>query len=487
VIEGLPLCLVNEGVVEDTMALSTEPRHEDPAVGFAAYAANVTYDRLPPELTRVLKRIVLDTIGTTLAGGTLGSGCRELADVIRAAGGTSESTLIGIGDRLPAPGAALVNGAMAHALNFDDVYPGGGHLGVVTLPAALAVAERQGGVSGKELLAALAAGTEIMARLQVAVRRAEDGSSEAKPQPTQMLGYFSAAASAGRVMRLDGRAMLSAFGLALMQASGNRQPVLEGTPSKAIYAGFPNQGGVLAALLSQRGLRADCAALEGEAGFFPTFYMGRYYRPALVENLGDEYYTLGVGFKPWPTTSRAHPFIEAALALAAEHRLREDEIADVHVVGGSYIRTFCEPLATRLRPQTGVEAEDSIFFGVAKALVNQRVTLADFQPKGLAQSETVRLADRMRYSIDPELGYAGIVELTARAGQSYRVRVEKPLGDPTKPFSDDQLRAKFLDCATHAPVELTSAHLEELITRIERLEDVTDVGILARLASGGSS
>src|SRR5207302_10734082 len=128
--------------------------------------------------------------------------------------------------------AALANGAMGHALNYEDVYPGGGHVGVVTFPAALAVAERRCGVSGREFLAALAAGAEIAARLQVAVRRAHDGSPEAKPQPTQMLGYFSAAASAGRVLGLGPDAMLSALGLALMQASGNRQVVVEGTPAE---------------------------------------------------------------------------------------------------------------------------------------------------------------------------------------------------------------------------------------------------------------
>jgi 2-methylcitrate dehydratase PrpD len=432
----------------------------------------------------VLKRIVLDTFGTTLAGGTLGSGCREIVDVVRAGGGALEATLLGFGARVPALSAALANGAMAHALNYDDVSPSGGHLGVVTLPAALAVAERKGGVSGKELLAALAAGGEIMARLQVAVRRAEDASSEAKPQPTQMLGYFSAAASAARIMRLDQDGMQSALGLALMQASGNRQPVLEGTPSKAIYAAFPNYGGVLAALLSQRGLRADCAAFEGEAGFFPTFYVGRYYRPALVEHLGDEYYVLDVGFKPWPTTSRAHPFIAAALQLAIEHNLTVDDIAAVHVRGGPYIRTFCEPLATRLRPQTGVEAEDSIFFGVAKALANRRVTLADFQPFGLRQPETLRLADHMSYSIDPDLGQAGVVEVTPQSGELYRARIDKPLGDPSNPLSAAQLRAKFLDCAAHAPVTLSDATLAELVERIDHLEDEPDVRVLARLVSG---
>ncbi|HEY7060089.1 MAG TPA: MmgE/PrpD family protein [Chloroflexota bacterium] len=455
----------------------------DPGAALAAYAASVAFERLPGEVVSVLKRMLLDTLGTTLAGSALGTGCAELLAVVREAGGTAESTLIGFDARVPAAQAALANGATGHALNYEDVYPGGGHLGVVTIPAALALAERQGGVSGREFLAALAAGAEIAARLQVAVRRRDDGTSEAKPQPTQMLGYFSAAASAGRVLGLGPDAMLSALGLALMQASGNRQVVVEGPPAKAIYASFPNQGGVLSALLSAKGLRADCAIFAGEAGFFPTFYQGRYDPAPLTERLGEEYYLAQVGFKPWPTTNRAHPFIEAALELAASHPL--DAIAEVHVVGGNHIRTFCEPLATRQRPHTSVEAEDSIFFGVAKALVNRQVTLADFQPDGLRQPETVALGPRMRYSLDAALGHAGIVEVTTAAGERYRCRIDKPLGDPAKPLSDAQLVAKFRDCARHAVTPLAPPTLDAVIALVEHLEDAPDVAALTALLRGG--
>src|SRR5687768_12507313 len=131
---------------------------DDPAFRYAAFAAGLTFAQLPREVVSVLKRIVLDTLGTTLAAGTLGSGCGPLVEVARSAGGPPESTLIGYGDRLSAPMAALANGALAHALNYDDVFPGGGHLGVVTVPAALAIAERAGGIDGQELLTALAAG-----------------------------------------------------------------------------------------------------------------------------------------------------------------------------------------------------------------------------------------------------------------------------------------------------------------------------------------
>ena len=123
------------------------------------------------------------------------------------------------------------------------------------------------------------------------------------------------------------------------------------------------------------------------------FYSGRYHPPALVERLGEEFYTLAVGFKPWPTTNRAHPFIEAALELAARHP--PDTLTEVHVRGGNYIRTFCEPLATRQRPRTSVEAEDSIFFGVAKAWSMKRDISSDWP---VAISERARPSVTMKPS-----------------------------------------------------------------------------------------
>src|SRR5262245_50389675 len=211
----------------------------------AEYAATISHDRLPAEVVPTLKALILDTLGTTLAASTLGAGCREARAVAQAIAGSPQSTVIGFGDRLSAAGAAFANGAMAHALNYDAIGPEGAHLGVI-LAAPLAVAEMVGGVSGTEFLAALAAGAEVTARLAVAAAGGPGGTTTSRVLEGQLLGYFGAAASAGRVMGLTVSEMESALGLALMQASGTMQLVLDGDPpAKAMYAAFPSLAGVL--------------------------------------------------------------------------------------------------------------------------------------------------------------------------------------------------------------------------------------------------
>jgi 2-methylcitrate dehydratase PrpD len=195
----------------------------------ARFGADLRYEDLSSEAVATLKKLFLDTVATALAGTMLGAGCAEVMQVVRAAAGTPESTLIGCGLKAPALTAAFANGATAHALNYDALGGDDGHLGVTTLPAPLAAAERCGGVPGTELLAAIGAAAEITARLAGALSSVGINPNR-KFLEGQVLGYFGAAVGAGRVMGLSAAHIHSALGVAMMQAGGTMQVVLEGDP-----------------------------------------------------------------------------------------------------------------------------------------------------------------------------------------------------------------------------------------------------------------
>jgi 2-methylcitrate dehydratase PrpD len=269
-----------------------------------------------------------------------------------------------------------------------------------------------------------------------------------------------------------------------MQAAGGRQPVLEGRPAKAVYAAFSNQGGMLSVLLVREGLMGDCAVFEGEAGYFKTYYGGRYVREALVDGLGRQFHLLNVGFKPWPTTGLAHPYIEAALALRQRHGLTAANVASVHILGHAHVRTFCEPPETRRRPSTPVEAEDSVPFAVGKALATGHVGLADLQPEGLGHPETLAIVDRITYAIDESVGKVGVVQVTTTDGRTLEERVERPLGHPSKPLTRELALEKLFDCARYAARPIPEAQLREGIDLIDHLEDLPDVRALPAIFSG---
>jgi 2-methylcitrate dehydratase PrpD len=446
----------------------------------ATFSTALTYDDVPRNVVAKVKHLLLDTLGTTLAATTLGAGCREVAQVIRDVGGKPESTILGFGYKVAAPNAALVNGGLAHALNYDPIGPETGHVGVVCLTAPLAMAEALNGISTRQFLTAATIASEITARVTAAQSRTGKASSE-KFMAGQLFGYFGAAAAAGHLLGLNAEQMHSAFGIALMQSSGTMQVVHGGDPpAKAIYGAFPNNGGLLAALFSKAGLGGECDALEGVAGLYEMFYRGEYREEALIENLGRDFLLMRTSFKPWPTSGVAHPFIEAAGKIA-ERGVKPKAIKAVYVVGDEHIRPWCEPLDERRLPKNAASAANSIPFAVARALVHGDLLLRDFTGQGIKDEAANAVASRTTYALQPGLKGA-MVKVLTNDGHEHQAHIETPLGHPSRPVPYERLVAKFRDCCRYSITSLSADRVDRLIALIDNLEN-EDFRMLARLSS----
>lgn len=186
---------------------------------FAQHASNLRYEQLPPSLVERVKQSVLDTLGVSIGTSTLAEEARIVADYVRALGGVPEARILGFGGAAPAAWAAFANGSLGHMLDYDDV-GGGGHVGIATIPVALALAEKAGGVSGRELIAAVAAGMDIHVRLNEAIDIPDWTMAEGW-FATQLFGFVSGAATAARLLRLDAAHTEHAFGIAYTH---ERQP-----------------------------------------------------------------------------------------------------------------------------------------------------------------------------------------------------------------------------------------------------------------------
>src|SRR6185436_6369455 len=214
----------------------------------ARHAASLRYEALAPEAT-------------------------ILADYVKEQGGRPEATLLGFGGKAPAPLAVFLNGSLGHMLDYDDMGESG-HPGIVTIPVALAVAEKLGGVSGKEFIAAVAAGMDVMTRMSRAID-VPDWTITEGWFATQLIGFVAGAATAGRLLGLDEEKMENALGIGFNQMSGTRQ-MAEGaaTHMRSMQAGFSGQGAVLAADLARRGIIGSKDVIEGRYGFFRTYIRG---------------------------------------------------------------------------------------------------------------------------------------------------------------------------------------------------------------------
>lgn len=454
-----------------------------PYAHLAEFAATLRFEDLPPTTVGIVKLMILDSLGTALAATTIGDGCPEVIGLMQElGGGPALSSILGTCARVSAPNAAFANGALVHALNFDPAGADTGHLGVVCLAAPLAVSEAKGGVTGREFIAASAVACEVTARITAALVAVGVPPSD-RFLSGQLLSYFGAAAGSGRVIGLDPARMRSCFGLALMQAAGSRQVVMSGDPpAKAIYGAFPNQAGVLAALLSRDGLGADCDALGEPAGLFPMIYGGNRDEAVLLEGLGSRFTLEKVAFKPWATSNHLHPFIEAAIVLHREG-LRASDVARVEIVVDRHLLPWCEPLEARRRPANAASAANSLVFCVAKALSGGNVLLSDFTGDGLSDATARSLAERSTYRCADD-GSKGIVIVTTTAGQIVERRAAPVPPHSSGASSRALLEAKFRDCCAHAGIALSGAQATEIIHMVDHLEEIEDISALARRACG---
>jgi 2-methylcitrate dehydratase PrpD len=446
----------------------------------AEFSASLAYTDIPSATVSTVKRVILDCVGTALAATTLGEGCREAVGVARAQGGAGQSTILGVGAKVPAMHAAFANGALVHALNYDPIGAEIGHVGVAGLVAPLAMAEAEG-LTGRDLIAAVTVACEVSARVTAAISRTGRRPSE-KFLSGQLLSHFGAAAGAGRALGLDAAGLESTLGLVLMQMSGSRQVVLSGDPpAKAIYGGFPNQAGVLAALLAREGLGARYDVFGDPAGLYPAIYGGPFDVETLIGNLGTTFLLDAVEFKPWPTSNQVHAFVEAALEIAT--KIRSSDIAGIEIRCHSRFKPWSEPLVKRRLPENPAAAADSIPFCVAAALAHSDVSLQTFTAEGIRASDCVDLAARTSVRFD-EAVKGATISVETKAGDWIDASVETPLGSRSRPISDERLSGKFRDCCRRSIVPLSDGHVDRLIAMIRELETLDDVTKLTSLAGG---
>lgn len=279
----------------------------------AEHLAGLTYGAIPERAVDAAKRCFLDALAVTLAAGSLGDGCRAFIDLSIEAGGKPEGTIIGFGKKVPAHMAAFANGSMAHSMDFGDAHDRAlVHPNTATMPAALAVAEALGGVTGKEFIRATAAGCDLVCRLGLACDLPQIQTYGWYPPP--IFSTFGGVAAAGMLLGLTASQMLDAFCLAICQATCSAE--LTTNPNsviRSIREAFSAKAGVLSARLAKGRVTGSPEPFEGKAGFFQLYARGDCDLTKMTDGLGQVFEGTNLSFKPWPSCRGTHSFIQAAL------------------------------------------------------------------------------------------------------------------------------------------------------------------------------
>lgn len=460
----------------------------------ARHAATLEFEALPPALVEVTKQCVLDTLGVCAGASTLAPEAAILAEYVRDLGGKPEATLLGFGGKAPAPSAALLNGSLGHMLDYDDLGESG-HPAIVTIPVALAIAEKMGGVSGRELITAVAAGMDVMTRITQAID-VPDWTMTEGWFATQLFGFIAGAVTAGRLLRLDEERMENAIGIGFNQMSGTRQMAAgAATHMRSMQAGFSGQGAVLAAELARRGIIGSQSVVEGRYGIFRTYIRGN--EPdwnGIVEGLGVRFPLVEKhGFKVWPACGYTRTTNTSTLYLREKHGLRPADVESITIVGGTGgTRQLCEPIERKRRPQTSIDGKFSIPFTTAVMMAKGNVTLRDYTAAGLADPAVLALADRIGYrpGTEPITGKGGssdvsrtAVEIVTKDGRRFEHRSTGVPGDPKNPVTWDALEAKFRDCVSFSAQPVSAANVDRAIAEVRNLESAADATAIVRTLS----
>jgi 2-methylcitrate dehydratase PrpD len=453
----------------------------------ADFIVGTRFEKLSDAAIEGAKKSMLDTLGVTLAAGGMEPAVRGLVEFAKESGGRPESSLLGFGGRVPAVMAAFVNGAMAHCLDFDDQSPWGQHSASSLIPAVFALAERvaaeKGGVSGKDMITAVAAGQDLFNRLRQHIDWHKDWNF------STVIGVYCATAASGHILGLSREQVAHSLGIASMQSCGTAAVLnAVGSDLRAMYAGFPARGAVTAALLAQKGITGVPTIFEGKYGVFDLYFGNRYDREKILDGLGTDYRGGLTLYKQWPAVGTAHSHIHATIGLVREHHIQPEDIAEIRVYVGDYHRLMSEPLEQRRNPTTLVDAKFSLPYLVAIAAVRGDMTLDDFTAEALRNPAVLEAARKVIPVDDASLDWklelpSGRVEIVLQDGRRFeRVGTRVP-GSVEAPMGWDDVVRKFVSCAPFSPLAPSSQTIEHVHTTMRSLEQVDDATELLRALS----
>jgi len=465
----------------------------DAAFSLAKNMLSVKYDDIPPDVLELTKKHILDILGVTL-GGSSRPGVRELAELIGEWGGKEESTVLCYGLKVPAPNAAQVNATMGHALDYDDTGDGPTHPSVIIMPTCLAMAESIGKISGRDFITAVTLGMDMMCRLGQSFRSGMKtspigGHPGAGWHLTPLFGYMAAAAVTGRILGLDEETLVNAMGIAYHQSSGNGQCVNEGVLTKRMGPGFAARGGIVAALMAQKGITGAKECLEGELGLYNLYIKGEYNPEALTAKLGKYFAGTTVTMKPYPCCKGTHESVELALSIVEKYQIKSEDVQEITLYCRDDDNFLVHPLEKRRHPENPVDSQFSIPWAVAVVFARGRAGVEDFTEEAICSRDILDISDKIKVKKDTDLTSKSRelpvkIGVTTKQGQSYIEQTSrKDLGDSQTQLPWDAYERKFRDCASCSIKPLPEKQLEEIVEHIKNLENIDDVRELVQLLS----
>ena len=441
----------------------------------AKYCSELKFKQLPEEVVDKVKYFFLDFIGVACRGSHEDSS-RTMYHLVEELGDARQGgVIIGTRRRAPFVYAALANGTSAHAIEMDDVNNEASlHPGVVVFPAALATSEMVGG-AGKKFIEAVVLGYEVMIRLGRAL--GPQNSYRRGFHPTGTCGSFGSSVVVSKIMGLYQEGMTSAMGIAGSQAAGSMEYLAQGAWTKRFHPGWAALSGMVAAQLARKGFKGPNSIIEGRDGFLHSYSDGAD-QSKVLEGIGTQYEILRTSIKPHACCRYMQPPIDAILKIVKENDLPPEKVKKVRVgILRAGARLIAEPLEEKYTPQSIVDAQFSMPFGAAVAILYRKAGLDEFQLSKIRSEEVKRMMRRVECVKDPDLEktfpkqWCATAEIFTKDGKRYFTKIEYCKGDPENPLSWDELIEKFHNLSSRF---WTRDRRSKIVKTVKKLDETQD-------------
>ena len=437
----------------------------------ARFVVETGYEDIPPEAIEVAQRISLDCLGTTLAGfGDSVGGI--ITKVVRESGGSSEATVIGAGFKSSPTQAALANGTMAHALDYDDMGLSMGHPSVPVLPVILALGEKLH-LTGREILTAHVIAFEVQGKLGYGSHQLYSTGWHS----TGVFGVMGATAAASKLLKLDVDQTRMAFGIAASHAAAAKPNM--GSMTKPLHAGNAARGGLMSALLAKEGFTADPNIIEHPLGYaFAFIREGRYDLDKMVSSLADPWHIVepGVTLKKYPCCGGNHAPLDALFKMMDQHSFGHEDVESVQVECDEAVGL----MLSFEEPENGYQGKFCLQYNIAAALVDGKVTKGTFVDEKVRDP---RIKDAMKrvnkvvhWDWKREFGtWSSPVTVTLKSGERFQEPGNFIKGSPHMPLSVEEIVEKYRDNASGIIAEPEVNGSIDMMLDLRNLRDVSEL------------
>ena len=454
-----------------------EDEHMNETLELARHCSSIEYENLADDVIDMAKYLFLDYLGVVMRGSQTNSAkcAQSLAGQFRST--SANMTIIGTNVVTDSLNAALANGIAAHSIECDDVVNEASlHPAVTIMTTALSAANLAGGCSGKDFIRAIVVGYEMVIRLGVAVDPAAHYARGF--HPTATCGTFGAAMTAACILGLDENQTLNALGIAGSQAAGSMEYLTDGVYTKRFHAGWAAKSGLTAALLAKEGFTGPRTIIEGKFGFL-NGYSEEPHPEHLFSDWANPYKIMKTGIKPYACCRYKQGPIDCILQIMQSHQLTQADVKRIRVgVLSAGFSLVADPIEKKRQPQTIVDAQFSMPFGAAVAVLFGNAGLDQYTTENLRATDVDRIMACVDCYKDLVLDeqypskWPAAAEIETHDGKRFNAHIEYPKGDPENPLSWNELQAKFLSMVGTA---MSADQAHGIIQRIEKLETRDDL------------